>query len=86
MSDPTVVLVHGAFAESASWNDVVERLQARGLRVVAADVPAAQAAVMAATQRPAADISYCWHQKLRILVGANWWCQWWDGDPEGDHV
>ena len=34
---------------------------------------------------PTTDISYCWHQKLRILVGANWWCQWWDGDPDGDH-
>ena len=22
-------------------------------------------------------ISYCWHMKLRILVGADWWCQWW---------
>ena len=29
---PTVVLVHGAFAESASWNPVIERLQARGSR------------------------------------------------------
>jgi hypothetical protein len=34
---------------------------------------------------PTADISYCWHQKLRILVGADWWCQWWDQDPDGDH-
>jgi hypothetical protein len=25
-SRPTVVLVHGAFAESASWNDVIGRL------------------------------------------------------------
>jgi len=25
----TVVLVHGAFAESASWNDVIRRLQDR---------------------------------------------------------
>jgi hypothetical protein len=25
-----------------------------------------------------ADISYCWHPKLRIIVGANWWCQWWE--------
>jgi hypothetical protein len=31
---------------------------------------------------PTADISYCWHQKLRILVGADWWCQWWDTDPD----
>ena len=36
---PTVVLVHGAFAESASWNGVVERLQADGVRVVAAANP-----------------------------------------------
>ena len=25
-----------------------------------------------------ADVSYCWHPKLRILVGADWWCQWWE--------
>jgi hypothetical protein len=24
---PTIVLVHGAFAESASWNPVIERLR-----------------------------------------------------------
>jgi pimeloyl-ACP methyl ester carboxylesterase len=36
---PTVVLVHGAFAESASWNTVIERLQARGLVTVAAGNP-----------------------------------------------
>jgi pimeloyl-ACP methyl ester carboxylesterase len=36
---PTVVLVHGAFAESASWNPVIERLQARGLEVVAVANP-----------------------------------------------
>jgi hypothetical protein len=35
---------------------------------------------------PTADISYCWHQKLRILVGADWWCQWWDGDADGEHA
>nr|WTA65751.1 hypothetical protein OHB51_25045 [Micromonospora sp. NBC_00855] len=27
---PTIVLVHGAFAESASWNRVVQRLHADG--------------------------------------------------------
>lgn len=36
---PTIVLVHGAFAESASWNPVIDRLQARGLDVVAAANP-----------------------------------------------
>jgi pimeloyl-ACP methyl ester carboxylesterase len=32
---PTAVLVHGAFAESASWNGVVERLQDRSIPVFA---------------------------------------------------
>ena len=29
---PTVVLVHGAFADASSWNGVIERLQAKGVR------------------------------------------------------
>jgi pimeloyl-ACP methyl ester carboxylesterase len=36
---PTIVLVHGAFAESASWNGVIEPLVAEGHRVVAAANP-----------------------------------------------
>ncbi len=32
---------------------------------------------------PYKDISYCWHPKLRILVGDEWWCQWWEAIPEG---
>ncbi|MBB1520526.1 alpha/beta fold hydrolase [Aquipseudomonas guryensis] len=36
---PTVVLVHGAFAESASWNGVATQLQAQGYPVVAAANP-----------------------------------------------
>ena len=27
---------------------------------------------------PDEKIRYCWHPKLRILVGAVWWCQWWE--------
>jgi hypothetical protein len=23
-------------------------------------------------------IAYCWHPKLRVLVGFDWWCQWWE--------
>src|SRR5918995_601124 len=38
-SRPTVVLVHGAFAESASWNDVIRRLQDQGYAVIAAANP-----------------------------------------------
>src|SRR5262249_57487912 len=36
---PAVVLVHGAFAESASWSAVIEELLSRGLEVVAAANP-----------------------------------------------
>ncbi len=32
---PTVVLVHGAFADASSWNGVVELLQAKGINVTA---------------------------------------------------
>lgn len=35
MSEPIVVLVHGAFAESASWNGVLERLAAEGVTATA---------------------------------------------------
>jgi pimeloyl-ACP methyl ester carboxylesterase len=35
----TVVLVHGAFADSSSWNGVIERLQAKGVHVTAAPNP-----------------------------------------------
>ena len=38
-SRPTVVLVHGAFAESASWDGVIARLQGQGYTAVAAANP-----------------------------------------------
>jgi pimeloyl-ACP methyl ester carboxylesterase len=34
-SRPTVVLVHGSFADASSWNGVIERLQAEGVPVTA---------------------------------------------------
>lgn len=52
---PTVVLVHGAFADSSSWNGVIERLRASGHRVIAAANPlrglAADAAYVASVLR-----------------------------------
>jgi pimeloyl-ACP methyl ester carboxylesterase len=48
---PTVVLVHGAFAESGGWEPVVERLQAEGHRVVAAANPLRSVAYDAAQIR-----------------------------------
>ena len=39
MPDQTIVLVHGAFAESASWNGVISELLAQGYPVIAAANP-----------------------------------------------
>ena len=36
---PTVVLVHGAFADASSWNGVIERLQQQGYTVIAPPNP-----------------------------------------------
>ena len=39
MSDTTVVLVHGAFADASSWNGVISRLLADGVEVTAPPNP-----------------------------------------------
>ena len=39
MPTPTVVLVHGAWANASSWSKVIPLLQAKGLNVVAAQNP-----------------------------------------------
>lgn len=36
---PSVVLVHGAWADGSSWNDVIGPLQSKGLSVLAAPMP-----------------------------------------------
>jgi pimeloyl-ACP methyl ester carboxylesterase len=46
---PTIVLVHGAFADSSSWNGVIDPLQAAGHRVVSAANPLRGVANDAAT-------------------------------------
>jgi len=50
---PTIALVHGAFAESASWNGVIERLHARSLDAVAIANPLRSVAGDAAYVRDA---------------------------------
>ena len=37
--NPTIMLVHGAFADASSWNGVIERLQQQGYTVVAPPNP-----------------------------------------------
>ena len=51
---PTIVLVHGAFAESASWNRVIDPLLNAGHRVIAAANPLRG---VAATRPPSATWS-----------------------------
>src|SRR5258708_29565141 len=36
---PTIVIVHGAFADASSWNEVIERLQQQGYAVIAPPNP-----------------------------------------------
>ena len=52
---PTIVLVHGAFAESASWNPVIEQLQSRAFDVVAVANPLRSVAGDAAYLRDVID-------------------------------
>jgi pimeloyl-ACP methyl ester carboxylesterase len=37
--NPTIVLVHGAFADGSSWSGVIQRLQAKGYNVIAPQFP-----------------------------------------------
>ena len=46
---PTIVLVHGAFADSAGWYDVIESLRRAGHRVIAAANPLRDLAADAAS-------------------------------------
>src|ERR1700716_3238051 len=63
---PTVVLVHGAFADGSSWNGVIERLQAKGVQVTAPANPlrgisidsAYIASVLAQTQGPVLAVGH----------------------------
>jgi pimeloyl-ACP methyl ester carboxylesterase len=51
----TVVLVHGAFAESGGWGPIVERLQAQGHTVISAANPLRSVAYDAAQLRALVD-------------------------------
>lgn len=49
---PTVLLVHGAWADGSSWSKVIPLLEAKGLRVVSVQIPLTSFAEdVAATQR-----------------------------------
>jgi pimeloyl-ACP methyl ester carboxylesterase len=75
---PVVVLVHGAFADGSSWNEVIARLQAKGLTVVsvqnplsslADDVAAVNRAVQAQS-RPVVLVGHSWGGTVITQAGA----------------
>ena len=65
---PTVVLVHGAFADGSSWNAVIPLLQAKGLKVVAVQNPLTSLADDVAFANRAIDAQ----QGPVVLVGHSW--------------
>lgn len=64
----SVILVHGAWADGSSWNDVVPLLQAQGLKVVAVQNPLSSLADDVAATRRAIDRE----PGKVLLVGHSW--------------
>lgn len=65
---PTVVLVHGAWADGSSWNKVIPLLRAKGIRVLIVQNPLTSLADdVAATNRVLADV-----KGPVVLVGHSW--------------
>lgn len=65
---PTVVLVHGAFADGSSWDKVVTRLQAKGVHVVSVQNPLTSLGDDVAATRRVLDAQ----AGPVILVGHSW--------------
>lgn len=66
--EPTVVLVHGAFADGSSWQKVIPLLRGRGLHVVAVQNPLSSLADDVAATRRAIEAA---HGPV-VLVGHSW--------------
>jgi len=65
---PTVVLVHGAFADGSSWNRVIPKLHAQGLNVISVQNPLTSLADDVAATRRALDAQ----TGPVVLVGHSW--------------
>lgn len=68
VSDTTVVLVHGAFADGSSWNAITPLLQAKGLKVVAVQNPLSSLADDVAAVKRVVDAQ----TGKVVLVGHSW--------------
>ena len=65
---PTVVLVHGAFVDGSIWRNVIPRLEANGLRVVAVQNPLTSLTADVAATRRVLDMQ----TGPVVLVGNSW--------------
>lgn len=65
---PTIVLVHGAFADGSSWSGVIEALQRQGYHVTAVQNPLTSLADDVAATRRALDQQ----DGPTVLVGHSW--------------
>jgi pimeloyl-ACP methyl ester carboxylesterase len=68
LSDTTIVLVHGAYADGSSWNKVIPLLRAKGLKVVAVQNPLTSLADDVAAAQRVIDAQ----TGPVILVGHSW--------------
>jgi pimeloyl-ACP methyl ester carboxylesterase len=66
--NPTIVLVHGAWADASSWNKVIPLLRAEGFTAVAVQIPLTSVEDdSAATSRIITDV-----EGPIVLVGHSW--------------
>lgn len=76
---PTVVMVHGAFADGSSWNKVIPLLQAKGLKAVAVQNPltsleddvAATKRIIDAQTGPVVLVGHSWAGTVITQAGGN---------------
>src|SRR5580658_6773754 len=73
---PTVVLVHGAWADGSSWNDIIGPLLGKGLNVLAAPMPLTSlsddvAALDRALERTSGPVVLVAHAYAGAVIAAN---------------
>src|SRR5262245_63678957 len=73
---PSVVLVHGAWADGSSWTHVIKALQSRGLKALAAPIPLTSlsddiAALERALERTDGPVVLAAHAYAGAVIGAS---------------
>ena len=69
---PTIVLVHGAFADASSWNGVIERLQQQGYTVIASANPLRGVAAASPARCSGPAIPDCHHEPSGRASACPW--------------